>query len=243
MLQQGRQTAYKAWISDLINNEYIQQKGEWEPNFVQIRNKQVSRVNIIAIAVEKFNNDDGSYASLSIDDGTETIPLKVWKEEMDIIEGIEVGDIILTIGKIKEYNGLRYILPEIVKKIENPRWVEVRKIELTKEYGAPSIVAEKPSSNISEEPITEEVNTSPKVESIGIEVEEEQLDSGSQLSKGSRQDLLDIISRSKSEEGMDILELIETSGIDEESANSLIQELLKEGEIFEIKKGKVKIIE
>jgi RPA family protein len=243
MLQQGRQTAYKAWISDLINNEYIQQKGEWEPNFVQIRNKQVSRVNIIAIAVEKFNNDDGSYASLNIDDGTETIPLKVWKEDIDIIEGIEVGDIILAIGRIKEYNGLRYILPEIVKKIENPRWVEVRKLELKKEYGEPSIVAEKPSTNISEETTSVEVKEEKQIDSIGIEIEEEQIGSTNKLAKGARQDILDIISRSTDEEGMDILELIETSGIDEESANSLIQELLKEGEIFEIKKGKVKIIE
>jgi DNA replicative helicase MCM subunit Mcm2 (Cdc46/Mcm family) len=44
-------------------------------------------------------------------------------------------------------------------------------------------------------------------------------------------------------EGADIIEVVEETKLDEEEANSLIQELLKEGEIFEIKSGKLKIIE
>ncbi len=234
--QQGRQTAYKAWISDLINNEYVIQNGEWEPNYVKIRDKKVTRVNLIAIVVDKYDNEDGTYSSLTVDDSSDNITLRAWKEDIQILKEVNIGDIVLIIGKIKEYERSRYIIPEIVKQVDNPKWVELRKLELNKEYGAPSDSKQevkppqKEESNPEQPKIEEEslVEDSPEEEALG---------------EGDRQKILNLIEKDESEEGADIIKIIEESGLEEESANSLIQELLKEGEIFEIKQGKVKIIE
>ncbi len=235
MEQQRRQTAYKVWISDLMNNEYIQQQGEWEPNYVQIRDKKVSRINLIAIIVEKYDNEEKTYSTVTIDDGSDNIQLKAWKEDIKIFESVKVGDIVSIIGRIKSYNETRYIVPEIVRSLDNPKWLEVRKLELTKEYGVQKESSEKPigqtsGNNEMEMPkIQEEVIINESSEEVPKE--------------NNRQKILDIIEKESTEEGIDIIAVVEKSGIEEESANLLVQELLKEGEIFEIKKGTVKIIE
>ncbi|MBT3394819.1 hypothetical protein HOA59_01320 [archaeon] len=235
MEQQRRQTAYKVWITDLMNNEYIQQQGEWEPNYIQIREKKVSRINLIAIVVEKYDNEEKTYSTVTIDDGSDNIQLKAWKEDIKIFESVKVGDIVSIIGKIKSYNETRYIVPEIVRSLDNPKWLEVRKLELTKEYGLQQESAEKPkgestgNSGMEMPKIQEEVIINEDSEEVPTE--------------NDRQKILNIIEKDSNEEGMDIITVVEKSGIEEESANLLVQELLKEGEIFEIKKGTVKIIE
>ena len=52
-----RQVAYKVYISDILNNAYVVQQGEWEPNYVDIAGKKVSRVNIIANVVDKQDTE------------------------------------------------------------------------------------------------------------------------------------------------------------------------------------------
>ena len=184
--QQGRQTAYKAWISDLINNEYVIQNGEWEPNYVKIRDKQVTRVNVIAIVVDKYDNEDGTYSSLTIDDSSDNITLRTWKEDIKILKEINIGDIVLVIGKIREYEGSRYIVPEIVKQIDNPKWVELRKLELRKEYGEPSESIQESKPEQKEESNPEQ----PKIEEESlVEDSAEELD----LGEGDRQKILNLI--------------------------------------------------
>ena len=124
---QIRQTAYKVWISDLINGEYINPEGQWDPGYVTIKESKVSRVNIIANAIDKYKNEDSTYISLTIDDGSENISLKAWNEDTKILKEIEVGDMVLTIAKIKEYNNKIYLVPEIVRKLDKSEWMVLRK--------------------------------------------------------------------------------------------------------------------
>ena len=90
---QIRQTAYKALIADLVNGVYINPEGEWVPSYVQVKDKKVSRVNIIANSIAKFQNEEGTYISLTIDDGSDNITLKVWNEDTKILENINIEDL------------------------------------------------------------------------------------------------------------------------------------------------------
>ena len=130
-----RQIAYKVWVSDIVNNEFIRQSGEWEPNYVLIRDLKVSRVNIIANVITKYKSEDGDYIFLTIDDGSDNIQVKSWKDDTKILDGINVGDTILLIGRIRESSNQRYLSPEVIKKLEKVEWVILRKKELTKMYG------------------------------------------------------------------------------------------------------------
>lgn len=138
---QKRQTAYKFWIKDAISARPV-----IVDNFVDhfiVRGKQVSRASIIASVVFKFESEDGNYAAVTLDDGTETIRLKCWREDTPMLKELKISDIILAVGRFKEYNNELYINPEIIKIVE-PNWELLRKVELLKEHGKPCEVENVP---------------------------------------------------------------------------------------------------
>src|SRR3989338_5737482 len=114
----NRLVAYKVWVSDLVTNPYIKMSGEFESNYVEVKEKQVSRVNIIGTIVSKLESEDKNYISLVLDDSSEQIRIKTWREDVKIIKKFNVGECILVIGKVKNYNDETYVLPEIVKQID-----------------------------------------------------------------------------------------------------------------------------
>jgi len=230
MEQQLRQTAYKVWISDLINKQVQKEEGEWSPSYIIVDNKRVSRVNIIANVVMKYKAEDGGYSTLTVDDSSSDIQIKAWKEDISLMEDIEIGETVLLIGKVREYNSQVYIVPEIIKPLDSSEWVELRKKELSRLYGEREVkVQETPKPKEKKEEVVPEDEV--KVEEVSM--------SGN----SDRQKILNIIENLDKNEGSDLMEVIQESKLDEEAANTLIQELLKEGEIFEIKPGKLKIIE
>ncbi|MBI2651927.1 hypothetical protein HYX00_00555 [Candidatus Woesearchaeota archaeon] len=122
---QKRFVAYKVKISDILNVSLT--KDDFSAGYIKLNNANVSRVNIIATVV--YKSEDMSYASAVIDDGTGRISLRLF-ENNNFFSGIDVGDVVLVIGKIREFNSEKYILPEILKKMNNIYWIKVRKLEL-----------------------------------------------------------------------------------------------------------------
>jgi len=227
---QIRQTAYKVWITDLINGEYINPSGEWVPSYVVIKEKKVSRVNIIANVISKYNNEDSTYISLTLDDGSDNIQTKAWNEDTKILEKINIGDTILTIARVKEYGGKIYLVPEIVRKLDKKEWITLRKKELILEYG------ERKQGILP----TVHFNEDQRFEQIQPKVVEESI---SDSPYNERQNLLNAIEKHDNGYGVEITKIVDDLGLKEEMTVNLIQDLLKEGEIFEIKPGKIKLIE
>lgn len=75
-------------------------------------------------------NEDKSYGFLVLDDGTETIRVKVWKEDVKLIERYSEGDIVDVFGKVREFGEEIYIVPEIVTRIDDPNWEILRELEI-----------------------------------------------------------------------------------------------------------------
>jgi RecG-like helicase len=230
-----RQIAHKVWISDLVNNEFVKQSGEWEPNYVTIKNLKVSRVNIIANIVTKYKSDEGDYIFLTIDDGSDNIQVKGWKEDAKTLEDSEVGTTILLIGRVRESNNQRYLSPEVIKKLDKPEWLILRKKELTEIYGDSNSITQpvKIESPIKESPQEPSPIVKPTI------VEEVVKESSKE---NERQKILNMIKIDSSDEGVDKSKIINDSEFDEQKTEEIIQNLLQEGEIFEIKPGKVKLL-
>ena len=125
---QPRQTAHKVCIKDLFNGVYVQQEG-WLPNYIQVLDKQVSRINLIATVIDKQTFD--SLITISLDDGTGVIQAKTFNEDTKKLQNINIGDFILLIGRPRRYNEQLFLTIEIIKKIP-PVWGKVRKLELEK---------------------------------------------------------------------------------------------------------------
>ena len=98
--------------------------------FLELGEKKISRVNLIANVVDKYVSDgDKKYAALTLDDASGQIKLKSFGDEIAILKDKTQGDTVQVIGTVREYNSELYVLPEIVKKID-AQWLLVRKLEI-----------------------------------------------------------------------------------------------------------------
>lgn len=230
---QKRNTAYKVWIADLINNEFIEQQGEFESNYILIKYKKVSRVNIVANVVFVYTTQDSSYISITLDDSSCNIRVKSWREDTSILKDITVGSIVNLIGKVRKYNNEVYILPEFVKILDNPNWELVRKLELIKEYGKPKIITvvsnEEPVTNVNEnvQIIEETIESVPPIKSL---VE-------------SKQKVFEAIKKLDFENGARMDDIISSSGLDNKETEEIIRKLLEEGEIYQPRPNYLKLID
>lgn len=224
-----RQIAYKCWISDLVSGTFVKEQGEFDSNYIEIAGNKVSRVNLIGNVIMKYDNSEKRFSTLTIDDGSGAIKLKMWGDDVSFVENTNVGDIILIIGRVREYNSEIYLTPEIVKLISDPSWELVRRLELTRLYGEPRHIATE------EKAIVVENNNGTLQEQLIIETE-------SIGAESPRQKILSSIEKLAGESGADVVEVINSSKLDENEANIVLQELLLEGEIFEPKPGRLKLV-
>jgi len=109
-----RMTARRVTLTDIINGSYHQREG-FDPNFlITPQGMRVSRVSVVATVVDTFVNDDENYGAFTLDDSTETIRAKFF-QELDEMDGIEEGDIVHVVGKVREYDNEIYIQPELIQ--------------------------------------------------------------------------------------------------------------------------------
>lgn len=200
--QKKRQIAYKVLIFNILNG--IFSKDELYVGYIKLNNKNISRVNLIATVVDKA--EYSSYSSIMIDDGTGRIPLRTI-ENNQFFSKIDVSDVVLVIGRIREFNNERYVMPEVIKKI-NSSWLNVRRFEQSQSFDNKII-----------EHTTEETNTDSNInETIYLLIKK--MDAG---------------------DGVAIDDVIKNSNNSE--AERIIYKLLENGDIFEIKPGKLKVLE
>lgn len=129
--QKKRNVAYKLRIGDIMKSKPITADGKFL--FLELGDKKISRVNVIANAVEKYiQNGEKKFGSITIDDASGQIRLKVFGDGLPLLEKAAQGDTLQVIGVVREYNSELYILPEVVKPVDT-KWLLVRKLELDKQ--------------------------------------------------------------------------------------------------------------
>lgn len=123
-----RNIAYKMRIGDLLKGKPMMDEGKFL--FLELGDKKISRVNILANCVDKFIQEgDKKYASITIDDASGQIRLKAFGEDIEPLKELMQGDTLQVIGTVREWNGELYLIPEVAKKVD-PRWLLVRKLEI-----------------------------------------------------------------------------------------------------------------
>src|SRR3989338_3715909 len=222
-----RNVAYKAWIATLLSGNYIKGAGQFESGYINVKDNKVSRVNLVGSIIDKYQWNN--YLGVSLDDGSGVILLKSWNEDVNLFNGFEIGDLVLVVGKIKEYNNSIYVSPEIARKLDNPLWLKVRKLELIKEYGeverVETVANINPGSSHEDDYVSNAI--------------EEKVQSSSNNS--TREILLSLIENLDSGMGADIDQVLEKSGLGD-NGQKIIKDLIKEGEVFELQVGRLRVM-
>ncbi len=226
-----RQTAYKIKIKDLLEGNYVVEDG-WKPNYVITPyNLRVSRVNLVGVVLEKIQTGEaGKQETVIIDDGSGKIGLRSF-EENKMLSILQIGDMIAVIGRPREYGSEKYIVPEIIKQIKDKKWIEVRKLEHMKIY------SKLPRIN------QEEINVQHQDNAL-LDASKEEIitdDTNEKVETTSIEKVIQTIKELDSGDGADIEEV--KKGSDVTNSEEVLDMLLKRGDLFTIRPGRVKILE
>jgi hypothetical protein len=212
--QQKRQTARRLWIATLLAGAYVKEEG-MRPNHVLLPDaSSAARVNLVGIVVS--TSSDG-LPTLVIDDGTGRISVRAFEASTQMSQ-VSVGDAVAVIGRPRQFGNEMYVLPEIVRKLPDLGWLEVRKAELAG--------VQLPAQG-SRPAAQEQVQTQ----------EEDVVDDSFSLAEN----VLGAIRSLDSGPGADTEAVIEHIGA--RDAEKTIQFLLRNGDIFEVRPGKLKVLE
>jgi len=207
---QKRQTAYKVRVKDILNSKYTKTEGS-ASNYLELDGKKISRVNVMGVIVQKLELDN--YKTIMMDDGTGRISTRVFEENM-LLDKVDVGDIVLIIGRPREFSSEKYIIIETIKKI-NPIWAKVRKLEFEKNVIKGDVFSNNVTSD--NENITEEIIDLTPTNKIVKLIREFDKGNGVSIEELSSKNIKDM--------------------------DKIIGMLLKEGDIFEVRPGKLKVLE
>lgn len=238
-------TAVKVRIQDLI-------EGAFDGTCVHTLFGEVSEARILGTLIDIFTTDDDSYISLTVDDGTETIRIKAWRQDVKKLKQFSRGDFIEVVGKIREYNEEIYLTPEVVSVVSPNRWI-LRELELMKGYleagGPQKEIRSKPqqqqgstaAQEAEEQDVSRELlhkmeplqseeeiqGPSPPSDTSAPEVEVEQIEEFEILGEDEVVErVLDLLEKDMTKE-----DLIEQSGLDEIDVELSLRELLDEKKI------------
>lgn len=228
-------TAYRLWVSDILNPSNKKDGG------LVVSDDNIYRVNIIGTVVNSRKAEDGSFASILIDDSSGQIQVRAWKEDIGLLD-FEVGQVVQIVGRLAEYNEVIYVRPEITQKIKDFNLETLHKALLLKRYGKPQIAMSswntttQTTDNDSQqkEETAKEVDTETVVEE---KITEEKIKENSP-----RKNILKLIEEMDGVEGADVGEIVQKSGMSENQVQEIMDDLLKNGEIFMLRPGRVKIL-
>lgn len=239
MAQMQRNTAYKVWIGDLFKGDFSADESRF--NYIGINDKKIVRVNIMANVIDKYESTTKPYASLTLDDSSGQIRVKAF-EDIENIKQFGIGNTVLVIGTLRCFNDELYLLPEIVKHIDE-KWLLVRKLELGEQLKEPS----ENSISAKESQITPETSNQREMQdsnSEKIEVETMKIGNEKIESKPKEQDMKSALydKIKQKEDGLDIDDLIMSVSYPVSEINTTITELIEEGKIYEPQPGKLRSI-
>jgi DNA replicative helicase MCM subunit Mcm2 (Cdc46/Mcm family) len=215
-----RYVAYKIHPEEFLKNEV-------KDNALILEGHRVYRVRVLG---EVKNINIGKIIAFEVDG----VLVRYFEDkELDIKE----GDFVDVIGRVREYEGIKYIALEIVKKRNDnkEKWKELRDLEIekTRKY-----LTNKEDKDIGNVEVVEEHN----IEDIGGRYEEENIEEEI-LESIYGEDIKDkVLGLIRENEGISLDEICERLKMDEDEVYEIIQELIEDGEIYEPSPNKFKIL-
>ena len=217
-----RDPAYAVEVKELLAGNYFKTEG-WNPNYLETSfGLNISRVSLFGTVIEVDNK------SISLDDGSGVIEVRSF-DEFDDFNNIDTGDFVFLIGKVRQFNDSIYISPESCKKVDKD-WKKYSEFNVSK------VKELFKSENIK----------NPKIEvefSSGVEAVEEKVDEAVEATESSKSivdEVLKFIDDNDSGAGVEKVRILDS--FDDSNIGEVVDNLIMEGDIFEIKPGVFKVL-
>ena len=121
--------AYKMRIIDLVNGKL--KKDEMRGVLLSTPFGESKEARIIGTIIDSYRNNENTYGSFTIDDGTATTRLKAWSDKIELLDKFKRGEIVDIIGRVGEFQDEIYLVPEIIIPVTPNYWL-YRELELSK---------------------------------------------------------------------------------------------------------------
>jgi len=225
-----RLTAIKCSVRDLVTGTFVVKEGV-APSYVDTVRGPVVRVNLLAAVVGK-----PGAGSLLLDDGTGTVEARSF--EHTLFAALKPGDVALLVARPRQHEGTVYLVAEIAKRLQSPKWLELRKAEL----GLNAAETTKKQEQERKEEAPPQPSTTKKAPTPPADknVEKSKEKKPAEPAPTSLDVILTLIRELDAGQGAAVEEVVWKGG---PSAEGTLSTLMAEGEIFEIRPGRVKVLE
>ena len=200
------QPLIQLYIIDFVEGR-LEKEGDEQFRWVLItRNEEkVYKIRINGTIVAKYygegDKEKKSYANFTLDDGSDTIRVKAWEEQAEILKGFEIGEEVEVMGRPRQSDDEIYLLPDEILKIDDLNKSLYLRAKRIKRY------AKKNYELPTEEQIVK-AHDMAQFESVWSIIME-------------------------TEEGIELEDIITKTKLDKAIVESVIQELIKKGDIYE----------
>ncbi|MCG3221489.1 MAG: hypothetical protein H7641_08920 [Candidatus Heimdallarchaeota archaeon] len=200
------QPLIQLYIVDFVEGR-LEKEGDEQYRWVLItkNGEKVYKIRINGTIVAKYysegDKEKKTYANFTLDDGSDTIRVKAWEEQAEILRGFEIGEEVEVMGRPRHSDDEMYLLPDEILKIDDfnkSLYLRTKKIKryAKKNYELPT-----------EEQIIK-AHDMAQMESVWSIIME-------------------------TEEGVELDYIITKSKLDRAIVESVIQDLIKKGDIYE----------
>lgn len=122
--------ARRMYIADIIVSRRIESGNARFENFGEVK-------IFGTILSKKIYRTEGKveYGVLLLDDGSgSAIQIKAWGKGTAVFSQFELGDLIDVVGKVKHGKNEDFLVPDIIKRLDDPNWGIVRELEIIEDY-------------------------------------------------------------------------------------------------------------
>ena len=246
-MERKRITAKKVSAKEITSGRYVKKTG-FESSYVLTNmGRRLSRIRVLGLIVDKWTAEDGSRATMTVDDGSDTLRCKVFVN-VGLFDGLNAGDLVDAIGKLREYNGEIYMMPEIVRKAPS-NWEALRSVELKKIWSDQRTLITKVMELKKQTADATELKTLAKKLNLNMEDVEGIIEAEDMLNAvheqkientDAREKILGLVQTLDGGMGVSYDNILSSSGIPESTVDSTITQLLEDGVCFEPKAGMIK---
>lgn len=241
MVEIERIVAKKIRACDILNGVFFHgSKAEMKPSYVVTPfGEKISRVNLIGTVIDMFLSEDGNYGSVTVEDGTASVRAKVFGEGVELIKDVAPGNLLLVVGKVKEYNDEIYVNAEIMRNLIDSNHENLRKLEILKDLKKNKEMVEKIRGlveEMSDDELKEYVKKEYGMDEESLRIIRENLKVVTEIDY--KPNILEIIESMDKGEGVEIGKIFEIVDLPERIVENAINDLLGSGQLYEPTPGR-----